>query len=69
MLWRFFDPCTVIFEQVFWCGSLIGGDVGDLVVIHFLSDRRRDLLIESFLPGFHICDLTSIFLIEIVFKF
>ena len=43
--------------------------MGDLVVIHFLSDRRRDLLIEIFLPGFHICDVTSIFLIEIVFKF
>ena len=43
--------------------------MGDLVVIHFLSDRRRDLLIEIFLLGFHICDVTSIFLIEIVFKF
>ena len=43
--------------------------MGDLVVIHFLSDRRRDLLIEIFLPGFYICDVTSIFLIELFLNF
>ena len=35
----------------------------------FLSDRRRDLLIEIFLPGFYICDVTSIFLIELFLNF
>ena len=58
--------CLVTFEQVFRCDRLNGGDVGGY---SFLSDRRRDLLIEIFLPGFHICDVTNIFLIEIVFKF